>query len=166
MDLFEALHTRRSIRKYTGEDVPDELIDRILTAGTMAPYGRNQIWRFAVIRDEKVKIAIADLTVYGKIITSAPVIIGVFHDRNESYHEIKDAQTMGACIQNMLLAIHGLGLAGVWIGEVLKNGEQAATLLGAPESYELSAIVTVGRPGKAGGSADRKLLEDVVFLRR
>lgn len=43
--------------------------------------------------------------------------------RNE---ETKDVQSIGACIQNMLLAIHSTGLGGVWLGEILKNKETLA----------------------------------------
>ena len=105
MQVLETIRTRRSIRKFKNQDVPDNLINQILTAGTWAPYGRNQIWRFAVIKDPGLKSDIAKLTAYAKILENAPVVIPVFFDRRKTYHNMKDAQTMGACIQNMLLAI-------------------------------------------------------------
>jgi len=166
MQVLETIRTRRSIRKFKNQDVPDNLINQILTAGTWAPYGRNQIWRFAVIKDPGLKSDIAKLTAYAKILENAPVIVPVFFDRRKTYHNMKDAQTMGACIQNMLLAIHGLGLAAVWIGEILKSKKAVRNLCGAPESYELSAVIALGY-GRQKGVIEKRLgLGRVVFLRK
>ncbi|RJQ50473.1 MAG: hypothetical protein C4526_11805 [Nitrospiraceae bacterium] len=53
MDSIEVIKTRRSIRKFTDGPVPDEIIDKIIEAGTWAPSGmNNQPWKFAVIRLE------------------------------------------------------------------------------------------------------------------
>jgi nitroreductase len=37
------------------------------------------------------------------------------------FDSVKDHQTAGACIQNMLLAAHELGLCAVWLGQILNN---------------------------------------------
>jgi nitroreductase len=166
MDVLEAIRTRRSIRKFKDVDVSGRLIDQIVAAGIWAPYGRNQLWRFAVIQDKKLKAEIAQLTVYSKIIKQAPLIIAVFFDNRITYHEIKDAQTMGACIQNMLLAIHDLGLGAVWIGEILKNSEAVRTLCHAPDSYELSAVIACGYADETGREIEREGLDKVVFFRK
>lgn len=53
-ELLELIRTRRSIRKYKPDDVPDELINKILEAGRWAPSGENsQPWRFIVVRDRE-----------------------------------------------------------------------------------------------------------------
>lgn len=53
-DILELIRTRRSIRKYKPDDVPDELINKILEAGRWAPSGENsQPWRFIVVRDRE-----------------------------------------------------------------------------------------------------------------
>jgi nitroreductase len=53
-ELIELIRTRRSIRKYKPDDVPDELIKKILEAGRWAPSGENaQPWRFIVVRDRE-----------------------------------------------------------------------------------------------------------------
>jgi nitroreductase len=125
MDIFEIIKTRRSIRKFSREPVPDEIINRIIEAGTWAPSGlNNQPWKFAVIKDKELKTKISGLTHYSKIVLSANVLIGVFLDRTASYDRTKDSQAIGACIQNMLLFIHSLGLGAVWLGEILKNKDK------------------------------------------
>ena len=59
MDVFEAIHTRRSIRKYTDEPVSDEDLQRILAAAMDAPTARNtQCWRFVAINDRALLEAI------------------------------------------------------------------------------------------------------------
>ncbi|HEY1299805.1 MAG TPA: nitroreductase family protein [Stellaceae bacterium] len=56
IDLFEIMATTRSMRRLKPDPVPDELIRKILEAGTYAPSGGNmQRWRFLVVRDQKVK---------------------------------------------------------------------------------------------------------------
>ena len=167
VEVLEAIRTRRSIRKYKNQDVPYDLIDQILTAGTWAPSGMdNQPWRFAVIRDKRLKSEIAQLAEQTKMVESAPVIIPVFFDHEAGYDETKDIQSMGACLQNMLLAIHGLGLGGVWLGQIRKNLNKVRVLCGAPETYELMAVVVLGYTAQKVAKGKRKDLEQVVFLRK
>ena len=167
MEVLEAIRARRSIRKYKDQDVADDLIDQILTAGTWAPSGMdNQPWRFAVIRDKKLKSDIAKLAEQTKMLENAPVIIPVFFDHNAGYDNTKDIQTMGACLQNMLLAIHGLGLGGLWLGEIRKNMDKVRVLCGAPEKYELMAVIVLGYSAQKATKGKRKGLDDVVFLRK
>lgn len=55
-DLFEIIRTTRSMRRLKPDPVPNELIRKILEAGTCAPSGGNmQRWRFLVIRDAEIK---------------------------------------------------------------------------------------------------------------
>lgn len=55
MGTLEAIHTRRSIRKYEERPIPKELIEKILSAATMAPSARNkQPWHFLVIDDREI----------------------------------------------------------------------------------------------------------------
>jgi nitroreductase len=55
-DLFEIIRTTRSMRRLKPDPVPNELVRKILEAGTCAPSGGNmQRWRFLVIRDAEIK---------------------------------------------------------------------------------------------------------------
>ena len=66
--LFEAMYTQRAIRYLKPDPVPDELITRIIEAGTQAPSGGNrQPWKFIVIQDSELKRRIGELyrTVFG-----------------------------------------------------------------------------------------------------
>ena len=60
LDLFETMENCRAMRRLKPDPVPDNLIARILHAGTCAPSGGNaQKWRFMVLKDRKTKQAVA-----------------------------------------------------------------------------------------------------------
>jgi nitroreductase len=60
-DLWEAMYTMRAIRYFKPTPVPDELIWRVIEAGTMAPSGANrQPWSFVVVTDDELRRRIAD----------------------------------------------------------------------------------------------------------
>lgn len=165
--MLETIRSRRSIRKFGPGDIDEDTVNQIVEMGTWAPSGlNNQPWRFVVVRDETLKDSLSQLTRYSEIIRKAPVCIGVFLDNDQSYDRVKDIQAIGACIQNMLLAIHHIGLGGVWLGEILKNRESAEKLLEVPKSCELMALVAMGPPGESPGPGKRKPLDEVVIGRK
>jgi len=164
MDLLEGLHTRRSIRKYTDEPVTREQLREIIRLGTMAPSGlNNQPWRFVTIQSKETLQKLAQLTKYSHVIAKAPACIAVFIDKTAMYHEVKDHQSMGACIQNLLLAAHGMGLGAVWLGEILKSAKEVRALCGLSDDRELMAVVALGHPAGKGGRADRRPVEEVLL---
>jgi nitroreductase len=79
------------------------------------------------------------------------------------YDETKDHQAMGACIQNMLLAAHALGLGAVWLGEILKNGKKVRLILELSEEMDLMALVAVGYPVSRDQVSSRKDVSDVII---
>jgi nitroreductase len=169
MNIFQALLGRRSVRKFTDQPVGVEDLRRILEAGRWAPSGlNNQPWRFLVVRaGDPRQAALAGLTKYGHIVREAQALISVFLHTSTMYHEGKDHQAAGACIQNMLLALHGLGLGGVWLGEILNQEAHVMEALQLPaEEYRLMAVIALGHPAQpssridgAGGSSRRPLEE-------
>ena len=165
MELFEAIYTRRSIRRFTDEPVGREELLEILKAGLWAPSGlNNQPWRFLVLgRSDRRLERLAELTKYGHIVRGAGAVIAVLLDREAMYHPMKDHQGAGACIQNMLLAIHGLGLGGVWLGEIVNRSEEVLGALGLdPAGFELMAVIGLGRPDQQGSSS-RKPLDELLL---
>lgn len=164
MELMEGIYSRRSVRKYTGQPVALEHLVEIVTAGTRAPSGlNNQPWRFVIVRERSVREHLAKLTTYHSILLKAPACIAVFADTDAMYHEVKDHQAMGACLQNMLLAAHAMGLGAVWLGEILKNARAVRELLELPETMDLMAVVAVGHPAGSGGCPDRLEVSKVLL---
>jgi nitroreductase len=164
MELLEGIYSRRSVRQYSAEPVTMEEVGEILKAGSWAPSGlNNQPWRFVVVRDPGVKGELARLTKYKHIINGASVTIPVFCDREAMYNDLKDHQGIGACLQNMLLAAHAMGLGAVWLGEILNSADKVNDLLDLPLRYELMAVIAVGHPVGAGERSDRKNLSDLLL---
>ena len=59
LTVWEAIKTRRSIRKFTTDDVPNKMIEQILEAARLAPSGSNrQPWRFMVVKDRESRQAL------------------------------------------------------------------------------------------------------------
>ena len=161
--VLDAIRERRSIRQFLDEPLAAGDVGTILEAARWAPSGlNNQPWRFAVVRDAAVKEKVAGQTRYGEIIRNAPVIIAVFLDLQESYDRTKDCQAVGACLQNMWLAVHALGLGGVWIGEILKNKEDVREILDLPAHLELMAVMAIGHPRHRHQQSERKPLKELV----
>jgi len=94
------------------------------------------------------------------------VLIAVFLDHSLSYDRTKDAQAIGACIQNMLLLIHAVGLGAVWLGEILKNKDRVRELAGAADDHELMAVVAFGFPAENLVKGKRKALEQAIICRK
>jgi nitroreductase len=164
MDVLEGIFTRRSIRQFTDKAVARESLLEIIKAGMWAPSGmNNQPWRFVIVQNREVKDQLAKQTRYDFIIKRAPACIVVFVDRKAMYHDVKDHQAMGACIQNMLLAAHALDLGAVWLGEILKNADEVRKLLGLPPEMELMAVVALGHPASQTHSSQRKTVSEVLL---
>ena len=82
------------------------------------------------------------------------------------YHEVKDHQAIGACLQNMLLAAHSLGLGAVWLGEILKSEKEVRNLLGLPEKLELMAVIALGWPKHRNQKSRRFPLDELIVFRQ
>ena len=67
MDLFEAIRSRRSIRKFKPDLIPDEDIRAIIQAATLAPNaGNSQMWRFLAVTNRDILAEIKEV-ILGKL---------------------------------------------------------------------------------------------------
>lgn len=81
MEVTDAIHKWRSIRKYKNQPIPDETLRKILDAGRRAPSWENvQPWHFIVIEDAAIKEKLSRLASGQKQVAQAPVVIGVCGD--------------------------------------------------------------------------------------
>ncbi len=117
MDILEALFTRRSIRKFTGEPVSEEDLNTVLRAGFYAPSARNtRPWHFVVVRDSNTLLKITEIQPYTKMLPQAGCCIVVCGDILKEVMRGFLVEDCSAAMQNMLLAAHGLNLGAVWCG--------------------------------------------------
>jgi len=165
ISVIEAIFGRRSVRRFLPERPKREDLLKIIEAGTWAPSGHNnQPWRFVIIGSEEIKEKLSRLTIYSQLVKRAPVLIGVFLEKKAMYHQIKDHQSAGACLQNMMLAAYGLGLGTCWMGEILKNEDKVKEILGLPqEEYEMVALLTVGYPDDKSQRTGRNPLSSFIL---
>lgn len=148
--ILKLIRSRRSIRKFKTEEIPEDRIYEILEAGIWAPSGlNNQPWRFIILKDRDFRDKISKLTKYSRIITSADFCIAVFYNKATGYDRDKDLMAIGSCIQNMLLYSSSAGIGSVWLGEILKNKLEINRLLDVDESCEFMALIAFGIPDEA-----------------
>lgn len=158
---------RRSVRAYTNEDVSDANIRQILQAGILAPSGKNlQGMRFAVLRGTSCRRqALTALHPRSRaVMNQAPALVAVLQDTGCSYHVVKDAQTMGACMENMLLAATLLGLGSLWLGEAVDSQAAVLKALELPQDrYIFHAVLCFGHARGEAAVMKRKPLEDYML---
>ena len=115
--ILKNIKTRRSVRAYRSDPVPEELLDKVLEAGTWAPTGMGRQSPVIVAvkdkatRDKLMKMNAAVMGTDSDPYYGAPVIVLVLADKNASTH-VQDASCV---LQNMMLAAHAVGLASVWV---------------------------------------------------
>jgi nitroreductase len=162
--ILETIQRRRSIRQYTETIPKDEEIEKILEAGRWAPSGlNNQPWRFLVIKDKLKKDGLDSFTKYGDIIKDAPAVLVVCIDIADSYNRDKDLMAIGACIQNMLLEAHSLGLGTCWLGEILNKKGEVKEYLKLDADLELMAVIALGKPEEDIAESCRKNLKNLMI---
>ena len=171
--LFEALYTQRAIRKLKPDDVPDELISKLIEAATKAPSGGDrQPWRFLVIRDAETKTRIAEYylraweqaypdgsvgnTISAGVYASAdhlarnmadvPVLIMACIERSGPEANFGLGGSIFPAVQNLLLAARGLGLGSALTSLHKRYDSEIKALLGIPENVETAALLPVGYP--------------------
>lgn len=151
MDIFEAILTRRSIRKFTDAPVSDEHIARLLEAAMAAPTACNsQPWRFILVRDQAGREAIAARHPHAGMAARAPLAIVVCADTSAEKFPGFWPQDCAAAMQNLLLAARGLELGTVWTGvyPVEERVTAFQELFNLPPHVIPQGIVVVGHPAQ------------------
>jgi nitroreductase len=188
MNTIEAIAARRSVRAFKAEEIPEEAVTKILTAAAQAPSGKNrQPWRFVVVQGDKraemvgvLREAIAAFKSRGEdtgsadwtanVMERAPLTVFVFNahgvdpwltrSADQAFQELVDVQSIGAAIQNMLLAAIDLGLGSLWIADVLYAVTELKAWL--KEDGQLVAAVSFGVPDESPDARPRMPLDEIV----
>ncbi len=180
MDLFDAIRTRRSVRRFSDRPVEDEKLEAILEAARQAPSWANfQCWRFIVVRDPLTKEKISELSYVEsffsplgykfnpakKGLAEAPVIIVACADPSRSgniWSQPYYMTDMGIAAQNLMLSARALGLGTVFVG--VFEEDKVMALLGIPSNIRVVGLFPVGYPLEEKTSApSRKPLSEIVF---
>ena len=118
MEAMYNLLNRRSVRKYTDQQVPDELLDQVLEAGLYAPTGMNtQNIYMVAVRDKEtrdqmmMKLNAAVMGRDGDPFYGAPCVIVVLGDAT-GYPVVENGSLV---LGNLMNAAHAVGLGSCWI---------------------------------------------------
>ncbi|NDV20129.1 nitroreductase family protein [Pseudodesulfovibrio sp. JC047] len=158
MDIMDALLTRRSVRQFTDQAIPESTITQILGAAMMAPSAGNaQPWQFIVITDREKLDAVAAFHPHVSMTKHAPLGILVCADLSKEKYPGFWEQDCSAAMQNLLLAAHGLGLGAVWTGvHPLEDRVAAFThLCDLPDHVIPLGFVPMGWPAQTPTSQTR-----------
>lgn len=160
------INNRRSIRHYIEKTIDKKDIESILASGILAPSAKNrQPWHFVIIKsdiDLKEKIAnlleekLPEASLTSEVIKTCDTIIMVYADIEDT---ILDVQSVGACIENMILKATDLGISSLWIGYTLKIEEELKELLDTDKT--LIATLALGYSETKPKPRPRKTLESV-----
>ena len=160
MDVLQTISNRRSHRVYKKEQLPEEVLKAILTAGLQSPSARNkQPWHFCVVQNKELIQEVHDeaAKVMGKggsprfadpdfqMFYHAPTVVFIFGEKDFPWTQVD----CGIAVENMALAAEGLGIGSVILGlpKPAFKGDKADELrskLQCPEGYDFVIALALG----------------------
>ena len=179
MELDVCISGRRSIRSYRDTAVPEEIIDKILNSGVLAPSGMDfQPWHFTVIEKREIINMLSkrtkelvtrnmplpeslqeafksdrDVVFYG-----APLLILISVQKKEDWRTV-NLLDCGLAAENMFLTAYQAGLGSCFIGFAAFLNQDPATLadIGIPKDHELVAPLIFGYPNETPATKTGKV---------
>ena len=164
MNTLESIKTRRSIRKYKSDPVPQELLNKIIDAGLYAPSGMGRQATIILsvankeVRDQLSKLNARIMGTDTDPFYGAPAVLIVLA-KKDCPTGIYDGSLV---MQNLMLAAHELGLGSCWIHRAkeefeLPEGRELLKSLGIEDEYEGIGHCIIGyADGDAPSPAKRK----------
>ena len=172
MDALDAIMTRRSVRKFEDRQIPDEILNTIIRAGTFAPSALDlQPWAFVVVQDQVFLTRVSqycipillsqikgahdgmsdqfrsflesrDYSIY----YAAPTVIMIIGKEKNRFRYID----CSLCAENLMLAAHALGIGSCWIGSTDVAYENKELMAGfkIPEGYVPVGTIAFGYPAE------------------
>lgn len=176
---MECIKNRRTIRKYTQEDIPAELLNRLLEEAFRAStMGNMQLYSVVVTRDLQMKQKLAPAHFNQPMVTGAPVVLTFCADFNrfskwcrcrkaepgyDNPISFLNAATDALLVtQNFctLAEAHGLGIC--FLGTTIYNPDRIVEILHLPELVMPVATLTVGYPDETPEQPDRLPIEGIL----
>lgn len=172
--LEKIIDKRRSIRRFTSQDVEKHTLEALLEAARWAPsWGNSQCWELIVIRDREKKGQLSQILSRKNPATlavkDAPLVLAICAKSESSgfYNGIQVTRyrdwhlfDLGLATQNICLQAHDLGLGSVIVGAF--DHQKAEEILELPEGYEIVALIPIGYPDQNPSAPKRKTVEEFV----
>ncbi len=174
MDIIECIKTRRSVRKYKSDPVPEKDLKTLLEAVQWAPsWANTQCWEVVVVDDQEVKKQLQQTLPQGNpgrsAVVDAPIVIAICGKKGLSGFKKGEPMSiygdwmmfdLGIASQNLCLAAWSLGLGTVHIGYF--DHKKAKQVLNLPDDVDVVELVPVGYPAHSPTAPERKPLKDFV----
>lgn len=173
------IHSRKSVRTFTNEMVPDSVINLALRAAMAAPSGMNiQPWHFVVLRDTNTYDETFEGNFNMGIFKQSSAVVVVCADTTVTRppRENPDAPAetrpnriwrddLGACTENMLLAIEAMGYGAVWTAcyPYAERMDPVRKALNLPDEVVPYCVVPIGVPGGDDQPKDKYKEERIHF---
>jgi len=152
MNVYEAVKKRRTIRRFTQDVIPLEILEKLVHAARLAPSGANiQPWEFIIVNDKNLLdnvfetlgwagyITPRGIPPEGKKPTAYVVVL-----QNKSIKEVTPTQDNAAAIENILLVAIEEGIGSCWIGSIKR--ERLVGVLNIPSNYYVDSVIALGYP--------------------
>ncbi len=176
---MESIKTRRTIRKYTNQNISSELLNAMLEeASRAATMGNLQLYSVIVTRDIAMKEKLSPIHFNQPMVRNAPVVLTICADfrRVTDWCSQRKAHPgydnflsfMNAAIDALLLTqnfctiAEDNGLGTCFLGTTIYNAGQLVEILDLPELVVPVATITVGYPDENPQQPDRLPLESFI----
>lgn len=166
MDALEAIFTRTSIRRFTGQAISPEDTETILKAGMSGPVCVNaRDWSFLAVREPATLAKMADANGRpAEPLRNAALGILVCGDLERAFPPAKDYWVIDGAIaaQNMILAAKALGIGSVWLGTwpQMDRVQRLAELFRLPAHIVPHSVIAFGYPAEAPSHPDKPEWEE------
>lgn len=163
MDLKETIKTRRSVRAYKQEPVPEEKLNKVLEAARLAPSAHNaQDWKLVVVKDSEKRKQLAEAANQDFIGEAPVIIVAVALDPKDhlSSGVPTYAVNLGIAIDHVTLQAWAEGLGTCWIGAF--SQQEVKQVLNIPEQYKVVILLPLGYPADSPKTKNRKSIEELI----
>ena len=171
MDLVKAIEERHSVRGFTGEDVPLDVIEETLRMGNLAPSAGNlQARDFIVVRNLDMRKKLCRAAFGQRFVEEAPVVIVVctnlnriknYGERGERLYTLQDTS---AAVENMMLYLVSRGYGSCWVGAF--DEKEVGRLMDLPDWAKAVAMIPLGRPKESGRASPRLEADTLVHAEK
>lgn len=170
MSLLDIIKSRKSIRRYKEDPIPEDVLLRVLEAARLAPSGKNlQPWKFIIVGDDAGKKALAEASRGQFFMAGAPFIIAacgcpeMSYQRQGNYMQSWPIDVTIA-FQHLVLQAEEEGLGTCWIGAF--EEKEVKRLLHVPENWRVLALTPLGYPAQVPVDRGRKAMTEIVSYER
>ncbi len=166
MEFYDVIKKRKSVRKYKKDPIPDDVLNRILEAGRIAPSAKNiQPWHFIVIKDPDTKKKVAAACRDQMFMADADVILAGCILQKEAWARMGGYMSAGPvdltiALEHMILAAAREGLGTCWIGAFVE--QDVKKILNVPDDVTVLALTPIGYPAEEPKDRGRKPISEII----